>query len=197
MVIRKSRFAIAFLLACLMLSTILITGVLADEQTPGGVTSSIGVIHAVPPVTSSTAVDAFECDDVPEEAKPIEVDGDAQFHLFGVPGDVDWVSFEAEAGQYYLIATEDLLGDTDPVLALFTADEVPQLLAENDDFAGGKAARLIWQAPETGRYLVRVAEKENRFGINIGYRLFISASESDSDSGLRKVTPPIPPRMRM
>ncbi len=168
----------------------------ADDQAPDAVTSSTGVIREVPPVTSSLVVDAFEVDDTPATASYIEVNGEGQLHLFGVAGDVDWIRFHAEAGKRYLIATEDLLGACDPILSLFTADGEPRLLAENDDFAEGPDARLIWVAPETGDYLIRVVEKEDRYGLGIGYRLVVREGNDVMIQRSIKRGAPMPPVMR-
>lgn len=192
MMVNKRRVFVSILLASLVSLAFSVTGVFADD----GVTSGTGIIHSVPPVTSSTVVDAFEEDNTPEDAQPIEVNGEAQLHLFGVLDDVDWVYFEAQAGVYYVIETSELLGETDTVLSIFTAEEDPVLLAENDDFAGDRAARLIWQAPVDGRYLIQVREKAGRYGIDVGYRLSIHTAEDGGQVTPVKVSPRIPPRMR-
>jgi len=190
--VNRKRMLVTALLMILILFVTSLTGVFADD----GVTSGTGVIHPVSPVTSSTVVDAFEEDNTPEEAQPIEVNGEAQLHLFGVLDDVDWVYFEAQAGVYYVIETSGLTGETDTILALFTGEEIPVLLAENDDFAGDRAARLIWRAPMDGRYLVRVTEKSGRYGIEVGYQLSIRTAQDEDLVTPVKAPPRVIPRMR-
>ncbi|MCD6289329.1 MAG: hypothetical protein J7M34_02405 [Anaerolineae bacterium] len=179
-----------------VLLTIFVPVATADDGGMQGITSSTGIIQATPPITSSIAVDPFENDDTIANAKAIVVNGEAQFHLFGVAGDVDWVRFHAQAGQWYLIATEGLQGSTNTVLALYTADEVPVLLAENEGFAGSQAARLIWQAPEDGNYLIRVTEKNDCYGIDAGYWLSVRSGAKITQGSVAKAPVPAPPRMR-
>ena len=183
-----------FILFILLISLAVPVG--AEGEAPPQVISTIGPVQSTPPVTSSVVVDPFEIDDTPEAAHPIEVNGEGQLHLFGVPGDVDWVRFSAERGKRYLIATEELLGESDPMLFLYTADEQPMLLAWNDDFAGTPAARLIWEAPETGEYLIQIVEEQDRFGLGIGYRLIVRTGEEADPLPLAKGEHPRPPRIR-
>ncbi|MDQ1301634.1 MAG: Ig-like protein, partial [Chloroflexota bacterium] len=104
------------------------------------------------------AVDVFENDDTPANARPLAINGATQKHTLEPPTDVDWAYFDATAGAVYTITTGSLLGLTDTYMELYAPDGVTKL-AENDDAgAGDSAAQIVWQAPAAGRYLIHVRD---------------------------------------
>ena len=67
--------------------------------------------------------------------------------------DSDFFRFEATEGEYYVI--DVTLGTLqDSVLDLYDADGTG--LSSNDDYRDSTASRLIWLAPATGTYYIRV-----------------------------------------
>ena len=100
--------------------------------------------------------DAYETDDSAAQAQLITVDGETQFHNFHQVGDVDWLRFDAVADQFYSIQISDLSPRADTVLTLY--DESGRELAYNDDVDGDPASRIIWSAPASGSYLVRIRD---------------------------------------
>jgi len=80
---------------------------------------------SVPPTATPTAVpngDSFENDNSCAMAKPLNADGVAQEHTFHVPGDEDWVYFEAQAGEtYYIEAITPPQSKADILLETFQA----------------------------------------------------------------------------
>ncbi|NLE75495.1 MAG: hypothetical protein GX605_01925, partial [Chloroflexi bacterium] len=108
---------------------------------------NIGFACIVPP-------DAWEPDDVPAQASPIQTNGMAQRgRSFHSDTDQDWARFEAEAGVTYRITTFGLFL-VDTRLELYGPDGMT-LLASNDDFSGSPASQIEWTAPANGTYYVR------------------------------------------
>lgn len=68
--------------------------------------------------------------------------------------DVDLFSFSADAGESYQV--DVLLGTLqDSVLTIYDADGSE--VAFSDDYGGGSASRIIWEAPVTGIYSIKVS----------------------------------------
>jgi len=101
--------------------------------------------------------DSQEIDDNYYVAKTITTDGVSANRLFDIAQDEDWLKLNAVAGQRYLIQTGNLASGVDTVLQVYDLDGVTQL-ALDDNSGGGKASRLLWQAPQTGTYFVRVSQ---------------------------------------
>ena len=87
-----------------------------------------------------------------DNATPVETGIATQGELeYG--NDRDFFRFEATEGEYYVIdATLGTLQDS--VLDLYDADGT--WLSSNDDYRDSTASRLIWLAPSTGTYYIRV-----------------------------------------
>lgn len=126
----------------------------------------------------STCPDEFEPDNTAAQAGPIAVNGPAQTHTFDLPGDQDWLSFEARRGKTYTIKTFNLVRDTDTVLRLYDTDG-STLLTANDDCPGAPqlfASCITWTAPREGRYFVMVKDFYNRDDC-LGYDIDIETGE--------------------
>ena len=90
--------------------------------------------------------DEFEPDDSAEKATMLEV-GSSQPHNLHLPGDHDWIRFEATAGNTYVIETFNLGSAVDTVLHLFSEEE--NELALDDNGRGDEeslASRIQWTA---------------------------------------------------
>jgi hypothetical protein len=96
--------------------------------------------------------DLYEPDNSPAEAQPIL---GLQTHNTNTLTDEDWVSFSAEAGQTYALATSNLGLGADTYLYLYDTDAAT-LLAANDDYGGTLASRIVWECPATGTYYAAV-----------------------------------------
>jgi cysteine peptidase C11 family protein/pre-peptidase/dockerin type I repeat protein len=119
--------------------------------------------------------DEYEPDNGPDTATPLTVDGLSQDHTFCPESDTaDWVSFEAQAGQSYEIATSDLASDTDTVLRLYDTDGQTQL-DQDDDSGSGWASKIEWTSPVSGTYYVAVTDYYGRAGPNTGYAVGIGS----------------------
>lgn len=70
--------------------------------------------------------------------------------------DIDWFSFDAEAGSTYTITTNGGVEDTDTVLVLYDTDGTTYL-NRNDDYADGSfSSQIVWDCPSTGTYYFKV-----------------------------------------
>ncbi|MEM7125928.1 MAG: trypsin-like serine protease [Chloroflexota bacterium] len=99
--------------------------------------------------------DDHEPDDTFAEARLMPTDGIGQRHTFHVADDEDWRYFNATEGFEYTVETSDLDEGTDTVLALFRPNGTKKI-AEDDDSAGNRGSRLIWTAPQSGRFYVQL-----------------------------------------
>jgi len=99
-------------------------------------------------------------------------------------GDVDFFSFNATSGQLFSIRTiaRDLNppSDADTLLTLF--DSNGNVLAENDDYGGSLDSLLIFAAPVTGRYYIRVSNAVDGGGPNYIYHLVVTRLSSSTIS---------------
>ena len=86
-------------------------------------------------------------------------------------GDPDYFSFQAERGREYTIETSiPSSSDVDTFVTLYRSNG--SSLGENDDGGGGYASKLVWTAPSSGTYYVKVDGLGDSTG---GYRLSLSA----------------------
>jgi uncharacterized repeat protein (TIGR01451 family) len=113
--------------------------------------------------TCRVGSDVQEPDDLYPRAVSIPTDGTVQAHTFHVVADKDWASFYAYAGHVYTITTSQMGADVDTVLELYDTDGVT-LLEENDDYqSGSKASRMVWTAPDYGRYYIRITHFDRTY----------------------------------
>jgi DNA-binding beta-propeller fold protein YncE len=105
-----------------------------------------------------------------------------QERTFHYPGDVDWVRFDAVAGQRYLLEVAAVVG-VQPVLAFFAADgqtpltnPAPDAQATDTPFdgLGDLSAPLTWRAPASETYYLRVREQNGRGGSGYFYTLALT-----------------------
>jgi hypothetical protein len=80
--------------------------------------------------------------------------GQEQHHTYYGISDVDYMAFNATAGEYYLAETFRLFQAADTVLDVISTDGLT-VLATNDDYGSTTASRLSWTAPATGKYYLR------------------------------------------
>ena len=126
--------------------------------------------------TSPPQPDAYEPDDTPEQATSISTDGTPQTHNFHVPGDEDWVRFEATVGISYTIETGNLGPGSDTVLHLYDTDGSTELVM-NDDGGEGLASQIVWTAPESGLYYLRVHHYDGEsYGADTQYDIWVQST---------------------
>ena len=93
--------------------------------------------------------------------------------MIEVAWDVDWFSFQAEAGKMYDFSTR-LAGSSlhDSVLTLY--DQDGSFIAFDDDGGIGYASQIWWQAPEDGTYYLEVAGYGDAVGdYDVAIRVFV------------------------
>ena len=118
--------------------------------------------------------DTYEPDDTCAQANWIGVGGPAQRHTLDWAEDVDWVKFNATAGTWYEIKTSNLGSNADTVLELYDTG-CGGILAANDDYMSGSlASRIIWVAPASSTYYVKVRPySSSRTGTDSDYDLTV------------------------
>ncbi len=96
--------------------------------------------------------------------------------LVGIAGDVDYFAFAAVGGESYIV--DVLLNSlSDSTLTLYGTNGTTQL-AFDDDGGPGLASQIVWDAPASGTYFLKVAGYSTRVG---SYGLDIDVSSGGSD----------------
>ncbi len=101
-----------------------------------------------------------------------------------VSNDNDWYSFEAVAGQTYVIQTSELEARADTILTLFDSDCETEL-AQNDDVAwpDNVASRIVWTAPDDGTYYVMLRSFDWQvYDNDTGYTFDVALGVSEADT---------------
>jgi len=143
-------------------------GVVNDADRTNNISPGVQVCFA--------SADLFESDDDPASTHLIQ---GTETHNTHVPGDEDWIKFNAVAGTTYAIQTSNLGIAADTYVYLYDSDGTT-LLTANDDYGGTLASRIEWQAPADGTYYVVVKHwNPNVAGCGTTYDLSIGVSEPD------------------
>ncbi|MEF3274860.1 MAG: M4 family metallopeptidase [Chloroflexus sp.] len=129
----------------------------------------------------SAAPDAYEPDNTQATARPITVNGAAQTHNFHTRGDQDWIVFAATAGYSYRMETFNLASCSDTVLYLYNSSGA--LLASNDDGGDGWASRIVWMAPSSANFYLKVVHYSSlAYGACTSYDIRVTSSGTVGDS---------------
>jgi hypothetical protein len=135
--------------------------------------------------------DAYEPDDNYSLANYIAVNGTKQTHDFHVPGDQDWLKFNATGGSSYTIETSDLGPSSDTYLYLYDTDGTAAI-RHDDDSGVGLASKISWYCSDSGTYYIMVKHysplvsgPETRYNISVN-PVILPARFNDvySDRGL-------------
>ncbi len=118
--------------------------------------------------------DGYEPDNLISQARSISVNSSSnQVHNFHIPGDYDWVAFNAQPDTIYTIETLNLGMCNDTVLDLYNASGT--LLANNDDY-NGLASRIVWNSSSSGALYVRVRHySSTTYGSCASYELRVQS----------------------
>ena len=110
-------------------------------------------------VTTADNADAYEDDDMWEDANWITTDGAKQRHTFSPIGDQDWVRFDAITGRHYVVETFQV-GDAqvDTVVVLYGPGEGTPQVGYDDDGGDVPFSRLGWLCAASGVYYARAHE---------------------------------------
>lgn len=134
-----------------------ITGTLyAQVDSAGSVTEpdDVNNIFTLGMQVCFASPDAFETDDISSQA-PIINAGNSQMHNFDSPTDKDWVRFDAQEGENYILQTSNLAASADTYMYLYDTDATT-LLASNDDSNGTLVSKIEWIATKTGTFYVLI-----------------------------------------
>ncbi|MDI6738693.1 MAG: S8 family serine peptidase, partial [Nanoarchaeota archaeon] len=104
------------------------------------------------------AGDAYEPDNVWQNATTILTNGSRQTHTFDVAGDVDYINFSAVAGVQYVIETFRQ-GLVDTQMTLYSTDGTTKL-DSNDDIEDGyqQNSRIVFDATADGTYYFNISD---------------------------------------
>ncbi|MFH1632506.1 MAG: peptidoglycan DD-metalloendopeptidase family protein [Chloroflexota bacterium] len=115
--------------------------------------------------------DTLEPNDNYDGASVVQTDGTLVSNLFDIAQDEDWFKFDATAGTEYAIQTTNLTAGVDTALEIYDTNGVT-LLASDNNGGGGKASRLVWQAPQSGTYFLRVSQAAgSAYGCSATYQI--------------------------
>ncbi|MGB7532205.1 MAG: NosD domain-containing protein [Halobacteriota archaeon] len=127
--------------------------------------------------------DAYEPDNNFSLANYISVDGKKQTHDFHVPGDHDWMKFNATKGNSYTIETSELGDESDTYLYFYDTDGITEI--DNDDDNGiGLASKIVWNCSISGTYYLMVQHySSSAFGPETRYTISVTEKEAIFDTG--------------
>lgn len=95
-------------------------------------------------------------------------------------GDYDWFRFNTILGQRYVIETYNVAPSLNTYLALFDTNGTSQITYDYSSGTGNSEARIIWQAPQTGEFFIRVrAESSSESG---GYSIRVLSKYDEGAS---------------
>ena len=116
--------------------------------------------------------DSQEPDDGYSTATPVATDGAPVNRLFGTVQDEDWFQLTTIAGAKYTIQTSSLAQGVDAIVQVYDQDGVAQLASADNGI--GQATQLLWQAPSSGTYFIRmVSSPGGTFGCSATYQLTV------------------------
>jgi len=125
-----------------------------------------------------------EPSDVPEQAVPILVNDEPQYHLLDDKGDQDWFEFYAEKGTPYTIKLpQTSIGSAiDPIVTLF--DKAGNELESVNNSPLGQEEQLNWTATDTALFRIRVTNgtviktKEKPTALEYAYTINVFLSDA-------------------
>jgi hypothetical protein len=122
--------------------------------------------------------DAYEDDDVPDDATFLEPGSlHVQHHDF-CDDAVDWVTFTVESRGVVTVTTSSWGQRADTVLSIYDRDGVTMLVGNDDDeHSTDYSSALVWQALSSGVYYVRVTNRGDAVGCYTGYDVAIESHE--------------------
>ncbi|MEM7531333.1 MAG: SBBP repeat-containing protein [Chloroflexota bacterium] len=129
-----------------------------------GTVSALGQFSVQAPLVCANTAnrDINEPDDVYSTGVSIKVGNPVQSFIaprrFDVAGDEDWFRLETEAGRIYTMQTLNLAPGVNTILDLYETDGFT--LLESDDDGGTEfSSILVWEAPKTATYFIRIRSK--------------------------------------
>ena len=111
-------------------------------------------------------------DNSPENSSPVDLASEPAEHNFCNPlagnrlNDEDWVNFEVEVGQVYLLESLPTAEMTASIIELYASDGTT-LLASDQAVGFNESSRIIWTSDRSGKVLLRVRHIDGRVAGNI------------------------------
>ena len=118
--------------------------------------------------------DNYEPDNSCAVSQAIATNGVHQMHSLCPVGDEDWVKFTAQANMTYTLGTANVGADGDTVLMLYNQCQQPPLAISDPSFGNG--VELLWEAPASGEYFLKIKHHSASYGPSTSYELFITPS---------------------
>lgn len=148
---RAHRSLAGFVAALLLLG---ILAPLAGVNPPSPLLSASSLVLAQEEIEEENGVglDEFEPDNAPDAASELALDGVPQARSLYPPGDRDWATFNAAAGDRVRIETT---GRCDTLLFLYAPDAA-SVLRRDDDSGEGLNAAVEYAVGQAGDYYVQV-----------------------------------------
>lgn len=103
------------------------------------------------------AADTIEPNDNNNGSPILVPDGKTIGNYFDIAVDEDWFRLDTEKGIQYQIQTSNLSAGVDTVLEIYDTDGTT-ILALDDNSGGGNSSSLLWQAPATASYFIRIIQ---------------------------------------
>ncbi len=122
--------------------------------------------------------DDSEPDDSFYRAASISTNGALTNRLFDIAEDQDWFSFNAAAGESYVLEAKNLTAGVDTIIKVYDQDGLT-LLASDDNSGNGAASQLEWTSPQDGTYFVQVTPASgSSYGCNATYEFSVQGGYS-------------------
>ncbi|WP_129628510.1 M4 family metallopeptidase [Candidatus Oscillochloris fontis] len=115
--------------------------------------AGVNTTYSLRVINTGVVGDAYEADNSQGSARPISVGATPQSHTFHIPGDQDWVYFDASANMAYDIRTLNLAASNDTVLELYS--NLGTLISTNDDYSEF-ASRISINIYSAQRFYIKV-----------------------------------------
>jgi len=151
-----------------------------QESFPQEVETSTNIPDAATICSAPDAWDDSSNDNLPINASVVIVNEPAKIHNLCNPltndrlGDEDWVAFNVETGNDYLIESNPLSEVTGTVLEIYAADGTTLITSAQSDMIGEKTS-IIWNSDRTGKVYLRVRHLDwNIAGNIVSYELKIN-----------------------
>jgi murein DD-endopeptidase MepM/ murein hydrolase activator NlpD len=125
----------------------------AVNHTVTALTTTVGNFSLQAPLLCPNSI--HEINDNSDSSTTISTDNTSISDNFDIQTDEDWFNFDGLATREYVIRTNTLSTSVDTTLELYDVDG-ETLLATDDNNGGGNASQIEWQAPQDGRYYLRV-----------------------------------------
>jgi len=134
-------------------------------------------------IHKSEGPDAFENDDIFENATILTINGEGQQHGFHKESDHDWVSFDAVKNQTYVIETFDPGMQSDTVIDLFDTDGITPVWEDTLDNNGiGNGEKRLFHCIQDGKFYIRIKHHHSSiYGLDTQYKVRVYVEQTQNN----------------